>query len=117
MAGVCCTAKSLARLCPLWVQQRQGQLARCGGLCPLYSQKRTWIGATGDVRLVPKAADMIGTVWRPMSALPPKADITAGLSESPLCAKSGHMRRSNFHSIRRLRQIGQARVADEIADS
>src|SRR5262249_54050190 len=69
-------------------QQRQGQLARCGGLCPLYSQKRTWIGATGDVRFVPKAADMIGTVWRPMSALPPKADITAGLSgKSALCQK------------------------------
>jgi hypothetical protein len=29
-----------------------------------------------------------------MSALLPKADIIAGLSESPLSAKSGHMRRS-----------------------
>jgi len=48
----------------------------------------------GDVRLVPKAADMIGTVWRPMSALPPKAGITAGLSESPLCAKSRLTHRS-----------------------
>jgi len=29
-----------------------------------------------------------------MSALPPKADITSGLCECPLCAKSGHSRRS-----------------------
>src|SRR5262249_59762300 len=33
---------------------------------------------------------MIGTVRRPMSDLPPKADITAGMSESPLCATTGH---------------------------
>jgi hypothetical protein len=77
-------------------QQRQGQLARCGGLCPLYFQKRTWIGATGDVRLVPKAADMIGTVWRPMSALLPKADKQQRASACPLSAKSGHLQRNKL---------------------
>jgi hypothetical protein len=35
-----------------------------------------------------------------MSALPPKADITAGLFECPLCAKSGHMHcRGGRHSL------------------
>jgi len=35
------------------------------------------------------AAEMIGTVQRPMSALPPKADKRADVSLSPLCATSG----------------------------
>jgi hypothetical protein len=40
--------------------------------------------------LCARSGEIILTVRRPMSALPPKADITAGLSESPLCANSGH---------------------------
>src|SRR5262249_61500962 len=47
--------------------------------------------------LCARSGEIILTVRRPMSALPPKADITAGLSESPLCAKSGHMQRSKKH--------------------
>ena len=47
------------------------------------------------VRFGSKAANMIGTVRRPMSAFTPKADITAGLSESALCAKRDLMHRSN----------------------
>jgi hypothetical protein len=40
------------------------------------------------VRFGSEAAEMIGTVRRPMSALLPKADITAGpLRKSALCQK------------------------------
>jgi hypothetical protein len=37
-----------------------------------------------NVRFGSKAAEMIGTMRWPMSALLPKADITASLSENPL---------------------------------
>src|SRR5262245_53921308 len=42
-SGPCIAAKA-ACSCPLWVKSRQSVLL---GLCPLYPQKRTWIGATG----------------------------------------------------------------------
>jgi len=50
--------------------------------------------------LCARSGEIILTVRRPMSALPPKADITAGLSESLLCAISRHMQCSKLHSIR-----------------
>jgi hypothetical protein len=44
-----------------------------------------------------KAAEMIGAMQRPMSALPPKADKWQIVSACPLSAKNGQMDRSKQH--------------------
>ena len=46
-------------------------------------------GDAADVRFGSLADEGVEATRSSMSALPPKADITAGLSESPLSAKSG----------------------------
>jgi hypothetical protein len=54
-----------------------------------------------NVRYGSKADKRAHAAGSRMSALPPKADITAGLSESPLCAMSGLMQCSDLVTLAR----------------
>ena len=64
-------------------------------------------GDAADVRFGSLADEGVEATRSSMSALPPKADITAGLSESPLSAKSGLMRCNRLH------RWGGLRLCDE----